>query len=94
MLVGCGEQTLAQSNVENEITRVVQEQTGNSPKEVRCPGDLAAKVDAKLTCILVGPDGATYNAAVTVSSVKGSDATFDIDVADKPNPVIPGQSAG
>ncbi|MGZ4446377.1 MAG: DUF4333 domain-containing protein [Nocardioides sp.] len=84
-LGGCSSsQSVAQSDVEDQISTQLEAQVGAKPDSVKCPGDLDAKVDTKMTCKL-SVDGTEYDVTVTVTSVKDGKANFDIQVADQPN---------
>jgi len=52
---------------------------------VSCPDDLEAEVGATTRCTLsVGDDGDEYGVTVTVTSVKGDTANFDVEVDEEP----------
>jgi hypothetical protein len=79
--------TVSASEVADQVRQQLADQFGlpveEAPK-VTCPGDLDAVVDTRITCSLIGTD-ATYDVAVTVTSVDDERAFFSIAVADEPN---------
>lgn len=70
--------TVAQSDVEKQITSKLALNDGSHPDSASCPGDLDAKVGATMTCTATaGSD--TADIKVTVTKVDGSDVNFDIE---------------
>ena len=83
-LAGCGAGTLGASTVEEGAADALEEQVGIRP-EVSCPDDLEAEVGASMQCTLTaGDDPTEYPVTVTVSSVEGDTANFDVEVGDAP----------
>ena len=78
VLSACGAGVVTSSDVEGQI----KEQFGGEFKKlekVSCPEDLTAEVDATMTCTLSG-DGTDYKVDVKVTSVKGDNVLFDMEV--------------
>ena len=77
-LSACGAGVVTQKDVEGQI----KEQFGSEfekLEKVDCPDDLTAEVDSTMTCTLSG-DGTDYKVDVKVTSVKGDDVLFDMEV--------------
>ena len=84
VLVACGSSTIAQDDVEEQVSTQLTETVGQEPDAVDCPGDLTAEVGEEMTCVLTaGPD--TIDVAVRVTEVSDGNAEFDIQVADEVN---------
>ena len=83
-LAGCGSATLSAGTVSKAAEDALEQQVGQRPT-VTCPKDLDAKVGATARCTLTadGLDG-TYGVTVTVKSVQGDKAHFDVQVDDHP----------
>jgi hypothetical protein len=81
---GCGAPTVSSGDVAKAAADVLEKQVGTRPT-VQCPHDLEAKVGAHTTCRLTTPglDG-TYGVTVTVKSVQGDTAHFDVQVENHP----------
>lgn len=83
-LAACGAGTLEAGTVEEGAADALEEQVGIRP-EVSCPDDLEAEVGATMECTLTaGDDPTEYPVTVTVSSVEGDTANFDVEVGDAP----------
>jgi hypothetical protein len=83
-LAACGSSTLSADEVANKSEDALEEQIGLRP-EITCPEDLEAKVGAETRCTLTGGDDPTkYGVTVTVTSVDGDNAQFDVEVDDQP----------
>lgn len=82
---GCssGAKTVSKSDVESQISQKMTDPAGNKPESVSCPDALKATVGAKLDCTMRIKDQ-TYSVNVTVTSVEGDTAKFDIKVDDQP----------
>lgn len=53
--------------------------------DISCPDDLEAQVGATIECTLTaGDDPTEYPVTVTVSSVDGDSANFDVEVGEEP----------
>jgi Domain of unknown function (DUF4333) len=76
---GCssGAKTVSKSDVESQISQKMTDPAGNKPESVSCPDDLKAAVGAKLDCTMKIKDQ-TYSVNVTVTSVEGDTAKFDM----------------
>lgn len=82
-LTGCGEPEVQKENVEQSAMKMLSASVGKQAPPITCPGNLKAKVGAKLTCA-IDIDGKTHDVTVNVTSVEGTTANFDVAVADKP----------
>jgi hypothetical protein len=83
-LAGCGAGTLEASTVEEGAADALEAQVGLRP-EISCPDSLAAEVGATTECTLTaGDDPTEYPVTVTVTSVDGDRAGFDVQVGDAP----------
>lgn len=83
-LSACGSSTLSADEVANKSEDALEEQIGLRP-QITCPEDLEAKVGAETRCTLTGGDDPTeYGVTVTVTSVDGDNAKFDVQVDDQP----------
>ena len=76
---GCssGPKAVTKSDVESQISQTMTDPAGNKPESVSCPDDLKATVGAKLDCNMKIKDQ-TYGVNVTVTSVEGDTAKFDM----------------
>lgn len=72
-----GQKTVSKDDVASQISSKVNDQSGQKPDSVSCPDDLNATVGATLNCALK-EGGQTYVVNVTVTSVDGDTANFDI----------------
>lgn len=79
-LAGCSS-AVAQADVEDQISQRFEEQVGEPPEDVACPEDLDAEKGAEMTCTITA-DGTDYDVKVSVTSVEGDTANFDIEVVD------------
>jgi hypothetical protein len=76
--------TLSADSVASSAEDALEEQIGVRPS-ITCPDDVDAKVGAETRCTLTGGDDPTeYGVTVTVTSVDGDDARFDVQVDDEP----------
>ena len=83
-LAGCGAGTLEAGTVEEGAADALEEEVGVRP-DISCPDDLEAEVGASMECTLTaGDDPTEYPVTVTVSSVEGDSAKFDVEVGDAP----------
>jgi hypothetical protein len=83
VLTGCsGTPTVAQSDVEDQVSTQLAKQVGQTPDGVSCPGDLTGEVGEEMRCELTA-GGQTIGLTVTVTKVDGSDVGFDIQVDDE-----------
>jgi Domain of unknown function (DUF4333) len=72
-----GPKMVSKSDVANQIRAKMTDAAGNKPDSVSCPDDLKAAVGATLNCEMK-VKGAPYGVNVTVTSVQGDQAKFDI----------------
>ena len=80
----CGTSTLSAAAVARGVEDALQKLVGSRP-DVHCPKELAAEVGARTRCTLTaGQDPTKYGVTVTVTSVSGTKATFDVQVDKKP----------
>jgi hypothetical protein len=85
-LTACSSSTavLTADTVATSAEDALEEQIGIRPT-ISCPEDVEAKVGEKTRCTLTGGDDPTeYGVTVTVTSVEGKNATFDVEVDEKP----------
>lgn len=83
VLAGCGDPEVAKGDVEKNAATVLSAKVGKESPPITCPSGLKAKVGAAITCSMV-IDGKTYDVGVNVTSIDGTNAKFDVAVADKP----------
>jgi len=82
---GCmsGPHTVSKADVENQIGQKMSDRNGHRPESATCPDDLKAAVGATLDCQMK-MDGQTYEVDVTLTSIEGDTAKFDmVKVYDK-----------
>ena len=83
-LAACGADVLGTSTVEEGVADALEEQVGVRP-EVTCTDDLEAEVGASTRCTVGAPgDPTRYGVTVTVRSMEGERASFDVQVDDRP----------
>lgn len=83
-LTGCSfTQSVDQSEVETQIADSLEEQVGQRPDSIECPGDLDSEVGATMRCTLTEGD-TKIGVNVEVTDVEGNKASFDIKVDDEP----------
>jgi hypothetical protein len=78
---GCsaGEKILPKEDVEAGAKEALTKSVGQEPDSVSCPDDLDAKVGASERCTLTS-GGDTLGMTVTVKSVDGDNATYEVEV--------------
>jgi hypothetical protein len=82
-LTGCSS-VLEADTVEQGAADALEAQIGVRP-EIDCPDDVDAEVGATAECTLTAPgDPAEYPVTVTVTSVEGDSANFDVQVGEAP----------
>lgn len=83
-LAGCsGENAVSQSDVESEAETQLAAQVDGATPDVSCPDDLTAEVDETMQCELtIEGDDTVYPVTITVTSVDGDQANFNIEVGD------------
>jgi hypothetical protein len=75
---------LTADTVATSAEDALENQIGVRPS-ITCPDDVEAEVGAKARCTLTGGDDPTeYGVTVTVTSVEGDNATFDVEVDQEP----------
>ena len=72
-----GPKTVSKTDVESQISQKMTDTAGNKPESVSCPDDLKATVGANLDCNMKIKDQ-TYGVNVTVTSIEGDTAKFDM----------------
>ncbi|MBC7275630.1 DUF4333 domain-containing protein [Nocardioides sp.] len=71
--------TVDEIQLEERISTMLEEEVGQKPDEIDCPGDLAGAVGETMTCTLTaGTD--ELGVAVEVTAVEGSTVDFHIEV--------------
>jgi len=77
-------ESVSADDVAEGAADALEEQVGARP-DVTCPDDLEAEVGAETRCTLsVTGDDQEYGVTVTVTSVEGDTANFDVEVDDEP----------
>lgn len=84
LLAACGAGSVPASDVEEQISTVLEQEVGQAPDDVTCPDDLPGEVGAEMSCEL-SAGGQTIGVTVTVSSVDGGQVNFDVLVDDAPS---------
>ncbi|MFD2092636.1 DUF4333 domain-containing protein [Blastococcus deserti] len=83
-LAACGAGSLAADDVAEGAEDALEAQVGARP-DITCPEDLDAEVGAETRCTLtVAGDEEEYGVTVTVTSVEGDTANFDVQVDEEP----------
>ena len=82
-LAACGEDVIAQDDVEEQAKTVIAQEVGQEPKAISCPEDLTAEVGESMTCELTAPDDSKLDVEVTVTSKDGDNAKFSVEVGDE-----------
>ena len=72
LLGGCGEDTLDTSQIEEEITPAIEEQTGTREVGVDCPDDIEAEEGADFECDLTAQGGVEAKVKVTQEDDEGN----------------------
>jgi hypothetical protein len=76
-ITACG--SIQEDSLEKNVADQLEKMAGQRPDDVDCPGDLEAKVGADIRCTLTA-GGEEIGLTVTVTSVDGTDAKYDIQV--------------
>lgn len=86
--------TIPASSVAEEAERILEEQIGSRP-EVDCGDESVDLVDGtELDCVLTAPaSGSEYDMTATLSDIKGTKYTLNVQVADAPNNATSEESA-
>lgn len=74
---GCGKEIDAGS-AQKSVTDFVAKNTKFTPKDVKCPSGIEAKVDVEFDCTFTGPDG-DYVAHLKITKVDGSNVEYDVE---------------
>jgi hypothetical protein len=83
--VGIGTSDVPRSTVEHNVAAQLAAERHQPLPNISCPGDLPARVGAKIVCVLTAQGSTTrYAVTVTVNSLSGTTAHFTAQVADKP----------
>ena len=82
--ISVGGSSISKDEIAKQASASLEQSVGSKPPPITCPEDLAATVGETTTCVMQGTDG-DYNVAVTITKVDGTNATFDVQVADTPN---------
>ena len=71
--------TVAQAELEREVSDQLEREVGQAPDRIDCPGDLTGEVGTEMRCVLhAGPD--RLGVTITVTGVDGEQVDFDIEV--------------
>jgi hypothetical protein len=73
-----GPKTVTKDDVAKQISEKMTDNAGNKPDTVSCPDDLKPAVGATLVCVMT-VKGAKYNVNITVTSIDGNTAKFDME---------------
>lgn len=80
-LTGCGS-SIAQGELQRQVSSTIESRFGVAA-DISCPGDLDGEVDASTECTAIDPDtGEKVVLRITVTSVEGETANFDIRPVD------------
>jgi len=80
-LTACGS-SIERDELEKQVSSTLESRFGVAA-DVACPGDLDAEVDATTECTATDPDtGEAIGLRITVTSVEGDTANFDIAPVD------------
>lgn len=78
---GAGEETVDRGDLEREVQTSLTKTVGQEAPKAVCEDDLEAKVGAKTRCHMDFPENKRLGISVTVKSLDGETARFDV-VAD------------
>jgi hypothetical protein len=84
-MTGCssGPGAVSKDDVAGQVSSKMTDASGNKPDSVSCPEDLKAQVGAQVNCAMK-VKGQPFNVNVTVTSVDGDQAKFDmVETVDK-----------
>lgn len=76
--------TVAQSDLEAAIAGKLEEQTGDRPADVACPGAIQPSEGVTVECVLTAAGGERYGAVITVTGNDGTTFDFGIKVDSEP----------
>jgi hypothetical protein len=78
-----GPPAVSKDDVASQITEKMTDSSGNKPDKVTCPEDLKGVVGTEINCSMT-VKGQPFNVNVTVTSVDGDNAKFDmVETVDK-----------
>lgn len=73
--------TIAEPTLEQKVSSLLEQQVGQRPDQIDCPGDLAGVIRETMRCTLTaGTD--ELGLTVTVTEVEGTTVNFDVEVDD------------
>jgi hypothetical protein len=81
MAAGCSGSTMTESEAETQIEAALENDNGLTIDEVDCPDDITAEVDETMTCEVTA-EGETAKVKMTITSVEGDTAKFDVEVVE------------
>ena len=68
---GCGEQTLDASELEQELSRQLGAQAGQTPRSVACPDNVKAQRGKRFDCTLTAKNGDRVRVEVLLTNDEG-----------------------
>lgn len=71
--------SMPETQLEERISTMLEEEVGQRPDRIDCPGDLPGTVGETMTCTLTAGAG-ELDVMVTVTGVEGTTVNFDIEV--------------
>ncbi|WP_043217626.1 DUF4333 domain-containing protein [Streptomyces sp. 351MFTsu5.1] len=77
--VGKSEPKMSSDKVASLVSEKLAATTGRPKPDISCPEDLVGKVGTTMRCTLTADDGSTLGVTVSVTSVKGSQISFDME---------------
>lgn len=76
---GSAGSTIAEPTLEQKVSSLLEQQVGQRPDQIDCPGDLVGKIGQTMRCTLTaGAD--ELGLTVTVTEVEGTNVNFDVEV--------------
>lgn len=81
---GCGDKKLDQADLEKQGLASLERQVGQKAVGLDCPDDLEAKVGKSTRCTLQADAKTKFGVTITVKSVDGDNAKYDIQVDQTP----------
>ena len=82
-LAACGEETVEQADIETEVQSALSKSVGQEAPKATCPDELKAEEGATTRCYMDFPEKKRLGITVTVKSVDGDTAKFDVQADDK-----------
>ncbi|MER6973352.1 DUF4333 domain-containing protein [Nocardioides sp. NPDC000445] len=71
--------SLEETELEKQVSSLLEKQVGHRPDKIDCPGDLTAKEGTTMRCTLAA-GGDELGVTVTVTEVKGTRVNFNLEV--------------